>query len=216
MDFLKATTYHSNLLGNMLFNYSHQLSIFNVSNKQRKLNRIIRRLCYLSTISDIKNNSCYMCVDNGQLVGQFTLLSPKEYKRSISTTIYKCGLPIFFESIKFLFNWSFPIVGIIMKNIIESHALLERHNLENIWLLDQVSLDPKSVNSEIFQQIVTKIQKIITINGGNGVVLVTNSRHQLNQFLNNNFSIVDSSIIPNRKQSIPTWMLSWHLRKIES
>ncbi|MCC8439670.1 hypothetical protein CRI85_04845 [Leuconostoc pseudomesenteroides] len=214
MDFLKATTYHSNLLGNMLFNYSHQLSIFNVSNKQRKLNRIIRRLCYLSTISDIKNNSCYMCVDNGQLVGQFTLLSPKEYKRSISTTIYKCGLPIFFESIKFLFNWSFPIIGTIMKNMIESHALLERHNLENIWLLDQVSLDPKAVNSEIFQQIIEQIQKIITINGGNGVVLVTNSRHQLNQFLNNNFSIVDSSIIPNRKQSIPTWMLSWHLRKI--
>ncbi|KGB51094.1 hypothetical protein LH61_06365 [Leuconostoc mesenteroides P45] len=210
----KATIKDIPIISELFYNYYHDFDIFKVSNKKKRLQQAFHKLCHLNTIMNVKNNNCYLCLDNGKVVGSFVLLSPNDYQKPLSETIVRGGFSLWWNCATIILNPCLPIIGSLLNKLKDAESVLLKEDMHRSWYLDALVIKRKPDGSmPIINDIITKIKYGIQQDNNGNLKLLVNNDEQLNYFIANKFEIIRQHIVKGKKFSNPIWLLSSGVKK---
>lgn len=205
----KATVKDVPIISNLFYDYYHDFEIFKVSKRKKLLHQAFYKLCTLNTILHVKNNNCYLCFENGIIVGSFILLSPIEYHKPLSETIVQGGFKLWWNCATVLLNPCLPIIGMLLDKLKTAEDILLEEDMKKSWFLDSLTIDRKQAkNRKVIHDIINKIKYVIYQHHGENLKLIVNNDEQLKYFVTNKFRIIHKHIIKGKNFRNHIWLLS--------
>ncbi|CAM3196644.1 hypothetical protein [Leuconostoc rapi] len=212
--FKKATIEDIPVISELFYNYFRDFDIFKVSKNRKLLKKAFYKICHLNTIMNVKNENCYLCIDDNKVVGSFVLLSPDEYQKPLFETMVKGGRMLWWHCATVLLSPAMPIIGMLMNKLNASENILLNEDMNTSWFLDALVVKrTKGEYTTVINDVITKIKGFIGQQNGDNLKLLINNDEQLKYFVANKFEIIHKQIVQGKQFRNQIWLLSSGVKK---
>ncbi|KAA8328325.1 GNAT family N-acetyltransferase [Leuconostoc carnosum] len=198
MDIRKAELGDSDKISELVYKAFKNYELFNIPSNHSSKISALQEIFKLNTIAYINEKSCYVCFEDGDLIGTFNLIN----LQNSSVTIFDYLKAGAFVS---LFKINMLTTSKILKNIIKADSILNEYK-PKYWYLDTLVISPQKQGSGFGSQIITQIKKMIQNKSKqSNLRLITNSNVNAKFYIKNGFSITKKETFTMKENKITTW-----------